>query len=284
MRLQDRDRVVARRYFFLVLPSIALLCGMFLIPLLVLMSTSVYDNGFTTRNYLRLFSSSAYVKVFYNTVRMAVAVSGICLVIGYPVAHRIAKSKGLWRNLLIIAVLMPFWTSVLVRSYGWMIILYPNGILNSTLLTIGLIGEPLELVHNTVGVLIGMTQIMLPYMVLPLAAVMQSIDPMLLRAANSLGAGPVKSFAWVYVPLILPGMLAGLLLVFVISLGFFVVPALLGGTEDVTLAQLIEFNINTTLNWGFASALSTVLLLSALLVFILTARLIRTGDRWMSVS
>jgi len=124
-----------------------------------------------------------------------------------------------------------------------------------------------------------MTQIMLPYMVLPVAAVMQRVDPKLLRAAKSLGAAPANSFVWVYLPLILPGVLAGSLLVFIISLGFFVVPALLGGAENVTLAQLIEFNINTTLNWGFAAALSTILLLSALCVFVLAARLMRTGNQ-----
>jgi putative spermidine/putrescine transport system permease protein len=253
---------------------------MFLLPLLWLISGSVYDGGFTTRHYLRLFTVPAYVKVFLNTLRMALAVTGICVVVGFPVAYKIATSSGAWRNLLIIAVLMPFWTSVLVRSYGWMVILHPDGIVNSALSAAGLISEPVELVHNTTGVLIGMTQIMLPYMILPLAAVMQRVDPELLRAAKSLGATPVSSFFWIYLPLILPGAVAGSLLVFIVSLGFFVVPALLGGTGDVTLAQLIEFNINTTLNWGFAATLSTVLLLSALCVFGLAVRIMQTRDLW----
>src|SRR5262249_33679125 len=159
-----------------------------------LISASIYDGGFVARHYVRLFTVSAYTKVALNTLRMALAVSGICLVIGFPLAYKIATSAGFWRNLLIIAVLMPFWTSVLVRSYGWMVILHPNGILNSALSAAGLISDPLELVHNTTGVLIGMTQIMLPYMVLPLAAVMQRVDPELLRAAKSLGAAPASSF------------------------------------------------------------------------------------------
>jgi ABC-type spermidine/putrescine transport system permease subunit I len=280
MLSRDPELAQKRRYALLVLPSLVLLFGMFLMPLLWLISASVYDGGFTARHYVRLFTVSAYVKVSFNTLRMALAVTGICVVIGFPVAYKIATGAGIWRNLLIIAVLMPFWTSVLVRSYGWMVILHPNGILNSALSATGLVSEPLELVHNTTGVLIGMTQIMLPYMVLPLATVMQRVDPELLRAAKSLGAAPVSSFLWIYLPLILPGIVAGSLLVFIISLGFFVVPALLGGTEDVTLAQLIDFNINTTLNWGFAAALSSVLLLSALCIFALAVRVARTGNLW----
>ena len=279
-KLRDSERAERRRYVLLTLPALVLLCGMFLVPLLLLISTSVYDGGFTSRNYARLMESPAYLRVSLNTLRMALAVTLLTLVLGYPIAYRIASNAGFWRNFLIVVVLMPFWTSVLVRSYGWMVILYPNGILNSALEGTGLLSEPLELVHNTTGVLIGMTQIMLPYMVLPLAAVMQRVDPRLLRAAESLGATPTSSFAWVYLPLILPGVLAGCLLVFVISLGFFVVPALLGGAADITLAQLIEFNINTTLNWGFAAALSTILLLSAALIFLPAARLMRDGHQW----
>jgi putative spermidine/putrescine transport system permease protein len=277
---RDSERAEGGHYMLLTAPSLLLLCGMFLIPLLMLISTSVYDGNFTSRNYTRLFASPAYLKVSLNTFRMALAVTGITLVVGYPIAYRIASDRGFWRNFLIVVVLMPFWTSVLVRSYGWMVILYPNGILNSALDAAGLITEPLELVHNTTGVLIGMTQIMLPYMILPMAAVMQRVDPQLMRAAQSLGATPTSSFVWVYLPLILPGIFVGSLLVFVISLGFFVVPALLGGTADVTLAQLIEFNINTTLNWGFAAALSTILLVSAMLIFFLASRLMRDGSQW----
>jgi ABC-type spermidine/putrescine transport system permease subunit I len=284
MLSRDPERAREWLYALLVLPSLILLLSMFLLPLLWLISASVYDGGFIGRHYVRLFTVPAYVKVALNTLRMALAVSVICLVVGFPLAYKIATGAGFWRNLLIIAVLMPFWTSVLVRSYGWMVILHPNGILNSALSAAGLISDPLELVHNTTGVLIGMTQIMLPYMVLPLAAVMQRVDPELLRAAKSLGAGPANSFFWIYLPLILPGVVAGSLLVFIISLGFFVVPALLGGTDDLTLAQLIDFNINTTLNWGFAATLSTVLLLSALAIFALAVSVSRKSNLWDGLS
>jgi ABC-type spermidine/putrescine transport system permease subunit I len=283
MWARDPDAVRRRAYALLVLPSVVLLCGMYLMPLTWLISTSVYDGGFTARHYIHVFTGAAYIKVFLNTLRMALTATGICLILGYPIAYTIANRVGFWRNVLIVVVLMPFWTSVLVRSYGWMVILHPNGVLNSALMATGFREDPLELVHNTTGVIIGMAQIMLPYMVLPLTAVMQRVDPELLRAAESLGAAPADSFFWIYLPLIMPGVLAGSILVFIISLGFFIVPALLGGTEDVTLAQLIEFNINTTLNWGFAAALSTVLLLSALVVIAMAARILRAGSAWGSL-
>src|SRR5262249_35424708 len=139
-------------------------------------------------------------------------------------------------------------------------ILNPRGMLNRLLLEAGLITSPLSLVYNLIGVLIGMVQIMLPYMVFPIAAVMSRIDRQLPNAARSLGAGPVRAFVHVYFPMTLPGVVAGVLLVFTISLGFFVIPAILGGPRDLLLAQLIEFNVNTSLDWGLASALSTALL------------------------
>ena len=158
-----------------------------------------------------------------------------------------------------------------------MVLLNPQGIVNDLLLRAGLIGTPLKLIYNQLGVLIGMTQIMLPYMVLPLATIMGRLDPLLLAAARSMGAAPSSAFRRVILPLTLPGLLAGVVLVFASSLGFYVIPALLGGPRDMVVAQLIEFNINQTLNWGLASSLSAILLVATLALYAL-------GDRFFGLS
>jgi putative spermidine/putrescine transport system permease protein len=177
---------------------------------------------------------------------------------------------------ILAGIFVPFWTNLLVRSYGWIILLNPEGMINSALRGLGLIEGRLELVYNQLGVLIGMSQIMLPYAILPIFAVMSRLDPRVMSAARSLGATPTQAFLKVYVPLTQPGIMAALLLVFTISLGFFVIPAILGGRTGVMLAQLIEFNINSSLNWGMASALSAVLL-------VVTLALLWAGDRWFGL-
>jgi ABC-type spermidine/putrescine transport system permease subunit I len=264
----------------LVVPGLIFLTVMFLYPLAGLTARSVYEQGFTAEHYERMLTVPAYSKVLLNTVRIALLVTLICILLGYPLAYRLATVSPRWKVVLLICILVPFWTSLLVRTYGWMVILHPGGLLNTLLLRLGLVTAPLELVHNTTGVLIGMTQIMLPYMVLPIAAVMERMDRSLVPAARGLGASPWKSFAWVFLPLSLPGVYAGSLLVFIISLGFFVVPAILGGTEDILIAQLIQFNLSTVLNWGFATALGTVLLVITLLTYAAAARWLNLNALW----
>jgi ABC-type spermidine/putrescine transport system permease subunit I len=264
----------------LVLPGLVFILVMFLYPLAGLTARSVYEDGLTGEHYQRMLAVPAYSKVLLNTVRMAVLVTIICLVLGYPLAYKLTTASPRWKLFLLICILVPFWTSLLVRTYGWMVILHPGGLLNSLLLRFGLISTPLELVHNTTGVLIGMSQIMLPYMVLPIAAVMERMDRALVPAARGLGASPWQGFLWVFLPLSLPGIYAGSLLVFIISLGFFVVPAVLGGTEDLLIAQLIQFNLSTVLNWGFAAALSTVLLVITLVTYALAGRWLNLNTLW----
>lgn len=280
VRRPDADRRLELRRALLVLPGLAFITVLFLYPLGSLIATSAYDARFTTAHYRRLFTVPAYTKVLLNTVRMATMVTLVCLALGYPLAYRLATVSGRGKLLLLVGILVPFWTNLLVRAYGWMVILHPKGLLNTVLLGTDLLKHPLPLVHNTTGVVIGMTQVMLPYMVLPIAAVMEGIDRALLQAARSLGASPWNTFLRVFLPLTLPGVFAGCLLVFIISLGFFVIPALLGGTRDILLAQLIEFNVNTVLNWGFAAALSTVLLVTTLTVYLLAQRWLRLDVLW----
>jgi ABC-type spermidine/putrescine transport system permease subunit I len=260
----------------LLAPALVLLVGLLAWPVVELSLRSVADPAGPLVFYERLISVPSYLQILIRTLMFSTGTALLCLLLGYPVAYALSNAGPLARGLILIAVMLPFWTNLLVRSYGWIIFLSPRGVLNETLLWLGIIQQPLDLIYNVKGVLIGMTQIMLPYMILPLYAVMTRLDRRLPDAARSLGAGPITTFFKVYVPLTLPGAMAGLLLVFTISLGFFVIPALLGGAKGLMIAQLIEFNINSSLNWGMASALSVMLLATTLAIFWI-------GDRWFNL-
>ena len=260
----------------LLAPGLIVIGVFFVLPIVALLTLSFTTNGGAAVNYGRFFSQPVYLQVLQRTLIMSAATAVICLLLGYPVAYRLAHASARARAVLLGFILVPFWTNLLVRAYGWLVLLNPNGVLNRHLIDWGLVNEPLNLVHNSTGALIGMVQIMLPYLILPLAATMTRVNPELLRAARSLGAPPFAVFRKVYLPMTLPGVMAGLLLVFTVSLGFFVIPAILGGTRDIFLAQLIEFNINQSLNWGFAGTLSLMLVVATLALF-------WAGDRWFGL-
>jgi putative spermidine/putrescine transport system permease protein len=264
----------------LILPGGLFLAALFVWPVARLVATSFDDPAAPFAHYERIFLETTYLKVVFRTLLLSAQTALLSLVLGYPLAYRLNRAGTIGKALILLCILIPFWTNLLVRSYGWIVLLNPQGVINGLLRQAGLIDGSLPLVYNTTGVLIGMTQIMLPYMVLPLAAVMSRIDPSIVNAARSLGASPVSAFTRVYFPLTLPGVLAGCLLVFMISLGFFVVPALLGGPRDILLAQLIEFNINNTLNWPFAAALSTVLLAATVALYWIGDRFFDLGRLW----
>jgi putative spermidine/putrescine transport system permease protein len=268
------------RAALLCLPAAAFTAAFLLYPLLSLIGTSFGGSGGAFTQYTRLVSTPVYALVLQRTVLTAVVTAAACALLAYPIAWHMAHAGARGRAILLAVVLLPFWTNLLVRSYGWMILLNPKGVLNTLLLDAGLIQAPLSLVYNQTGVLIGMVQIMLPYMILPLSSVMSRIDPAAVRAARSLGGGPASAFFRVYLPQTLPGLMAGILLVFTISLGFFVIPAILGGPRDLMLAQLIEFNINTALNWPFAAAISTALLVTTLLLYAIGQRWLGLGAIW----
>ena len=260
----------------LLAPGLVLIGVFFLLPIAALLTLSFTTNGGAAVNYGRFFSQPVYLQVLQRTLSMGAATALVYVLLGYPVAYRLANASARGRAVLLAFILVPFWTNLLVRAYGWLVLLNPNGIVNRYLIDWGVAAEPLSLVHNSTGALVGMVQIMLPYLILPLAATMMRVDPELLRAARSLGARPFAVFAKVYFPMTLPGVIAGIVLVFTLSLGFFVIPAILGGTRDIFLAQLIEFNINQSLNWGFAGTLSLMLVVSTLALF-------WAGDRWFGL-
>jgi putative spermidine/putrescine transport system permease protein len=267
------------RWSWLVLPAVAFLAAFFLIPLLAMGLRSVTDPvGAGLSNYERFFAEDVYIRVLTNTFWIAVLSTVVCLVVGYPFAYLMTVVPGRFAGLLAIAVLLPFWSSLLVRTFAWQVLLRDTGVINRFLLDLDLISEPLTLIRTTAGVIIGMSHILLPFMVLPMYAVMRRIDPEYSRAAANLGASPVAAFVRVFVPLSLPGVLAGCLLVFVLALGFYITPALLGGLRDQMISQLIVQQIQQRLDWGFGTAMSVVLVAIALVILFVASRAIRLRD------
>jgi putative spermidine/putrescine transport system permease protein len=259
---------------WLVLPALVLLLAVFAYPVGSLLLRSFSEPRWGFQNFAALFTQTVYARALVNTVIISGSVTLICLLGGYPLAYSIARARGQMRRLLIFAVLIPFWTSILVRTFAWLVLLQKRGVINRTILWLGLSDQPITMVHNRIGVLVGMVHILLPFMVLPLYSVMVRISGTYTQAAASLGATPVRNFLRVYLPMSWPGVTNGTVLVFVIGLGYFITPALLGGAGDTMIAQLIETEVSDFGQWGIAGALSLVLLLGVGLTF---ALLFRTG-------
>lgn len=213
-----------------------------------------------------------YLKILGNTFEISFWVTVIALVLGYPVAFLMANIKEKHANVLMILVLLPFWTSLLVRTYAWLMLLQTEGLVNNVMTELGLFGEPLTMIHNRFGVYVAMVHILLPFMLLPLYSVMKGIGPHYMKAAANLGANPFQAFVHVYLPQTLPGVGAGCLLVFILALGYYITPALVGGPGDTMISMMIALNVNTFLNWGMAGALGTILLIATLAVFMLYSR------------
>lgn len=208
-----------------------------------------------------------HLMVFGRTLGVSLLVTLLCLAIGYPLAYWIAHLPARQGNLVMVLVLLPFWTSLLVRTTAWVVLLQKEGVVNSLLMASGLISEPLQMTFNRFGVVIAMTHILLPFMILPLVSVMRGISPAYVRAARSLGAKPATAFGRVYLPQSLPGISAGVLLVFILALGYYITPALLGGASDQMMSFFIADNLSRSLNWGLASALGALLLAGVLLLY-----------------
>lgn len=216
-----------------------------------------------------------YVTLFLRTLWVSAAVAGLCLLLGYPVAALLARLPLRTSNLLMMLVLLPFWTSLLVRTTSWIVLLQSNGVINDMLVWAGLVNnsDRLSLIFNVTGTLIAMTHVLLPFMILPLYSVMKSIPPSYVRAALSLGASPLTAFWRVYLPQTIPGVLAGALLVFVLAVGYYITPALVGGQSGQLISNIIAYHMQQSLNWGLAAALGSILLVGVLLVYWLFNRL-----------
>jgi ABC-type spermidine/putrescine transport system, permease component I len=259
------SRAVDLRVFsgplWLVAPALLLLATVFVGPILMLLSRSVMDPGFTLAHYEQIFTNAAYLRVIWISFEIAVVSTLVCLAVGYPTAYVLSRTEGTLRAVLLGLVLLPFWTNILVRVYAWIIVLQTRGAINLVLMDeLGLIAHPLKLVFNYTGVVIGMVHYLLPPAILILDAAMRSVDQRLILAAQSLGATPRRAFFRVFVPLTMPGIQAAAVLIFIMGLGFFVTPALLGGRQELTMAMLINHEFTELINWGFGSALAVVLL------------------------
>ena len=256
----------ARRMF--IVPAFAWLVATVAAPLVLVAAISLgeatqgappFDWGFTISNYALIFADDLYLDAFLMSARIAATSTAICLVIGYPMALGIARARPDRRAWLLFLVMLPFWTSFLVRVYAWMGLLRPSGLVNSALQALGLIEEPLALVANAFAVHLGIVFAYLPFMILPLYATLERMDPALIEAAHDLGAGPARAFWRVTFPLSLPGVVAGALLVFIPASGEFVIPDLLGGPDTPMIGRILWLEFFQNRDWPVACAIATVL-------------------------
>ena len=258
-------------------PAIITIVAIILIPVGWLFYLSfIGSNGQPSlEHYQKMIEYKSYARVFMTTFEVSILTTLLCILIGYPLAYFLAQLPQRLVGIFMLAVLLPFWTSLLVRTYAWLVLLQKHGILNDFAIYMGLWDEPLKLVHNMTGTLIGMAHIMLPFLVLPLYGAMRKIDRDMMHAAGNLGASPIQAFWKIFFPLSLPGMVAGSLIVFVLCLGFYVTPAVLGGGRVVMVATQITAILEHQFNWGAASALGVVLLFATLAILYAAARLLK---------
>lgn len=262
--------------FAYAVPALLLVLAFFVLPVAALLLRSVSEPVLGLQNYAQLFGSTTYLRIFLNTFLISSLVTLIAVVVGFPVAWMLAIMPRRWSQVVFAILILSMWTNLLARTYAWMVLLQRTGVINKWLMSLGLIHEPLALVNNLVGVTIGMSYIMLPFVILPLTGVIRAIDPAILQAAALCGATRGQALRLVLLPLTLSGILSGALMVFVMSLGYFVTPALLGGTANMMLAELIAQFVQSLVNWGMGAAAAFVLLVITLGLYALQLRLFGT--------
>lgn len=259
----------------LMLPGVAMLALIFAAPIGVFLVNVIADFGSSAKvveEAIDLLTSRAIRNALLNTNIVALIVTILVLLIGYPVAYALTRAQGLAFTLIICAIILPYFTSVIVRTYSWMVLLGRNGLINQMLMKAGVTTGPLDLMYNRLGVVVAMTYVLLPYMVLTLYSAMKGIDPALMRAARGMGANGYTVFRRVFFPLSAHGVIAGSLMVFILAIGFFITPALMGGPGDVMIAQLIEREVEISLNWPLAGLMSIFLLVVTLALYALYHR------------
>lgn len=251
----------------LALPTVLTLLFFFIGPMIYILVRTLHENGLS--DFAEFFTDPFYLNILWVTLRVSLISTVISLILGYPAAYYMARTKSHMRQVMMIVILFPFLVSAVVRSYGWMVILGNNGLLNQMLSALGLISSPLKILNTETAVIIGMIHLLIPYMVLSLVGVLQSIDPNVEYAAYSLGASPFWTFLKVIFPLSLPGIISGCVLVFTMSMTSYVTPKLLGGSKFRMMATMVVQEINVNFDWGAASAISYILLAVILLVQVL---------------
>jgi putative spermidine/putrescine transport system permease protein len=248
------------RRLWLLAPAALVLVFAFIGPVGWLLSRAFTQPRLGFGNFEQLWRQPVYAQVIWNTVLISATATPICVALGFPVAHAMTYSGPRLRRWLIFLVLLPFWTSLLVRTFATVILLQRTGPINAALVGLGFASQPLPLMYNLAGVMVGAVQVLLPFVIFPLHASMSRIEPVYMQAALTLGARPVRAFLRVYLPLTLPGLVTGATLVFISTLGYYVTPAMLGGPRQLMIAQLIQEQIGDFGNWGMAGALALVLI------------------------
>ena len=283
--LRQDEQLERLKLFGLSSPALLLTLVILVLPVGWLFYVSfIGANGeFSLENYERMIERRSYARIFVTTFQVSFLTTGLCILIGYPLAYFLSQLPSRWANLGLITVVLPFWTSLLVRTYAWLVLLQQRGLVNDWGISLGLWDEPIKMVHNMTGTLIGMVHIMLPFLILPVYGAMRAIDRDYIKAAANLGASPRRAFWDVFFPLTMPGLIAGSLMVFILCLGFFVTPAILGGGTVILVSMQIVTNIELFVNWGAASSLGVVLLVMTVAILWVAARFLNleqiTGGR-----
>ena len=251
-----------KQAILLALPASLALLFFFILPMVYILIRTLTENG--TADFTEFFTDPFYLDILWTTIRVSLVSTAVSLLLGYPTAYYMARTTSRLKQAMVIVILFPFLVSAVVRSYGWMVILGTNGLLNQLLLGLGLISEPLKLLNTEAAVIIGMIHLLIPYMILSLVGVLQSIDPNVEYAAYSLGASPMTTFRKVVFPLSTPGIISGCVLVFTMSMTSYVTPKLLGGSKFRMMATMVVQEINVNFDWGAASAISYILMAAIL--------------------
>jgi putative spermidine/putrescine transport system permease protein len=260
-------------FLLLAAPLIAFLCAFYAYPVAAMLLASLRPPTWTIAEFGALATSHVFWRVMEVTGEIALTVTVACVLLAWPLAYGMARLPASRANLLMVLVLVPFWTSVLVRTYAWMALLGRHGIVNNLLMALGVIPRPLTLLNTRFSVCLAMVHVLLPFMVLPIYATLRGLDWRLVRAADSLGATPWGTLRQIVLPLSLPGTTAGLIFVFVLAIGFYITPVLVGGPSDVMISILINDQVGV-LNWPAAAAMAAVLLAVVLLILALFARVV----------
>lgn len=265
---------------WMVVPLVVVMAAGFNLPLVAMLGESVFTKGgLSLQGYLTILESSVYVKVLGNTFKIALISTVLCAFLGYLLAYWMRGLSKKWQSIVLAAIIVPFWISILVRTYAWIVVLGNSGVVNRTLDALGWVSSPVAFLYNELGVTIGMVNVLLPFLVLPLYAAMNKIDGRLLRAAETLGATRQDVFWRVFFPLSAPALAAGSILVFILALGFYITPAILGGGRVPMIANMLDLLINQMPNWQLASSISALLLVLTLILFAFYLRFAQQEQR-----
>ena len=254
-------------------PALIVLFIFFFVPVVSLLMLSVTEPQLGLQNYKELLSTTTYVRVFYNTFLVATIVSILSIIIGFPISWALSIMPSYRANILLAIIVLSMWTNLLTRTYAWMVLLQRTGVINKTLISWGIIDTPIAMVNNLTGVIIGMTYIMLPFMILPLYGVIKKIDPTILFAASLCGANKIQSLFRVLLPLTMSGIMSGALMIFVMSLGYFVTPVLLGSASNMMVAELISQLVQSLVDWGLGGSLSLLLVVVTFILYALQIKI-----------